>query len=300
MTDWRAPSPRTSKAGQAAAARAASRRAPGTTAHAGAQRVGRLRVTRSAVVLALSRQLSDAGFPRLQMALIGALTGAFGLLASFTMLHAGVHAMALRYPLALGLAYGFFLLLLWLWLRTRAEDWADFSDGGIDLVPSFRPDLPDPGFRSGGGGDFGGGGASGSFDDPAGATRLADPSPMTGDTSALSSIGEAAGSAGDADELAIPLIVIALIVGLALASFYVVVIAPSLMAELLLDGALSYSLYRRLRGVERRHWFGTALRRTALPFAVTAVFLALVGWAMTQHAPGARSIGEVMKSERRP
>jgi uncharacterized membrane protein YgcG len=258
----------------------------------------RLRWTRAALIVALRERLEDDGFPRLQMALIGALTGAAGLLGSTVLLHAGMTQMAWRYPLALALAYGFFLLLLWLWLRTRAEEWADAGELLADATPDAvgaLGDLGAPVLRSGGGGDFGGGGASGSFEAPGGPLRAFEHAPAADDASPLPALGEAAGAAGDADELAVPLVIVVLIVGLALASFYVVAIAPTLMAELLLDGMLSYSLYRRLRGVERGHWFLTAVRRTALPFALTGVFLAGVGWAMAQHAPHARSIGEVLQ-----
>ena len=96
-------------------------------------------------------------FPRLQMMLLVALTGGFGLLASFTLLHLGVSSMALRYPLALAFAYAFFLFLIWLWLRTNAQDYLDASDL-TDLLPEATPSLGQ--MRSGGGGDFGGGGAS--------------------------------------------------------------------------------------------------------------------------------------------
>ena len=65
-------------------------------------------------------------------------------------------------------------------------------------------------------------------------------------------------------------------------------------AELLLDGVLSASLYRRLRGLETRHWLETALRRTALPFFLTAIIVSASGWAMTLYAPEAQSIGEVI------
>ncbi|TCO96867.1 hypothetical protein EV684_1284 [Rubrivivax gelatinosus] len=46
------------------------------------------------------------------MALLVALTGGFGLLASFTLLRLGLDSMALRYPLALAFAYLFFLFLI--------------------------------------------------------------------------------------------------------------------------------------------------------------------------------------------
>jgi hypothetical protein len=110
------------------------------------------------------RKLEWDGFPRLQMLFLVLLTGVAGLAASYALLQSGVDSMPLRYPLSVGCAYVVFLLLLWLWLRTKAED---YVDGGMDIP------LPDGGAGhgaehghvfSGGGGHFGGGGASGKFD----------------------------------------------------------------------------------------------------------------------------------------
>lgn len=244
------------------------------------------------------------------MALIVALTGAAGLLASFVLLRVGIDAMALRYPLALAAAYLVFLAMLWLWLRTQASDYGDVPDpglGDLDLGPVGDAAAWPP-LRSGGGGDFGGGGAEAGFDAP---LRAAAELPRAGGeaipidggggaSGSWSSLGDAAGAVGDADEAAIPLLAVALALGLALASLYVVYVAPVLFAELLLDGALSYTLYRRLRGVgDGPHWLVTALRRTVLPFALTALFLAAVGAALTAWAPGARTLGEALHGERR-
>ena len=238
----------------------------------------RLHLTRSHAILHFKRRLEQDSFPRVQMSLIVGLTGAAGLLFSFIMLELGVTSMALRYPLALLMAYGVFLVLLWLWLRTRAEDYVDIPDfsgsgssGSGDCSPVFE----------GGGGHFGGGGASGSFDGPAGS----DASPLS----------DAIGAVGDTDELAIPLIAVAFTLGLALASLYVVYLAPMLFAELLVDGALTYALYRRIKAADSPHWVESAVRRTALPFALTAVFVSVTGAAMEAWAPGAQSIGEVMQ-----
>jgi hypothetical protein len=239
-------------------------------------------------VLHLQSQLEERSFPRMQMGFLVGLTGGFGLLASFILLNAGMHSMALRYPLALGLAYLFFLFLLWLWLRSTASDYADIPDV-TDCIPSGGGDIgarPPAPMSSGSGGQFNGGGAHGSFDPSAGISLN---EPMSANP-----LGEAASSVGDADEFTIPLVVILLALGLALASLYVVYLAPSLFAEILFDGALSYSLYRHLRGVGSSHWMGTALRRTLLPFGITAVFLCVVGFAMATYAPGARTVGEVM------
>ncbi|MBT9568351.1 MAG: hypothetical protein IV085_08640 [Thiobacillus sp.] len=216
------------------------------------------------------------------MGLIVGLTGAAGLLFSFIMLELGVTSMTLRYPLALLAAYGVFLVLLWLWLRTKAEDWLDIPDlsgsgsrGSGECSPSFE----------GGGGNFGGGGASGAFDGPASFA------PVDSDSSPLS---EAATAVDGADELAIPLLAVLFALGLALASLYVVYLAPMLFAELLVDGALSYALYRRMKAADSPHWLESAVRRTALPFMLTGVFVAATGAAMAAYAPGAHSIGQVM------
>lgn len=239
---------------------------------------------RSRNVHKVREELERDGYPRLQMSPIVALTGGAGFGFSYGLLQGGVHAMALRYPLALGLAYLVFLLLIWLWLRTSASDWVD---GNLDVPSgSWSPDNGD-GVSSGQGGDFGGGGASGSFDGPS----FGGSSDSTG--RALGSLDIDGG-----DELAIPLAVIALVVGMALASLYVVYVAPALLAEVMVDGAISYALYRRLRHHERRHWISAVARHTVWPFLITAVFLAGMGWGMAKYAPGALSIGQVIAHER--
>ncbi|WP_234413672.1 hypothetical protein [Ideonella sp. A 288] len=250
---------------------------------------------RAQAIAQVQRRLQAHSWPRLQMSLIVALTGGFGLLSSFVLLQLGLDRMALRYPLALALAYGVFLLLVWVWLRWRSSDGADLPDptGLVDFdlqglgsgTPGRLPSVDLPAMKSGGGGDFGGGGASASFDGGAG---LDLPVPVK-------DVGEAVGSVAEADEAAIPLLVIALVIGLAVASLYVVYIAPVFFAEVMVDGALSYAFYRHLRGDDPQHWLATAVKRSALPFLITALFLAAVGWAMSSYAPGARSIGEVVR-----
>jgi hypothetical protein len=241
-----------------------------------------IRISRNWVVMRLKRQLERESYPRIEMGFIVALTGAIGFLCSFLLLLAGVDSMALRYPLALTGAYLFFLWLLTIWMRTRGQGYDDLPDL-TDIGGSGDTTLPD---TIGRGGEFGGGGASGSFDDPASAADA--------DADSLSSIGDAGGSIGDMDELAIPIIAIALAIGLAIASLYVIYLAPMLFAELLFDGVLSYTLYRRLRKADSNHWIITAIGRTGWAFAATAVFLMIIGVAMAAYAPGARSIGEVV------
>jgi hypothetical protein len=239
-------------------------------------------MTRHAAVDDARRRLLREGWPRLQMLLLVMLTGGAGFLAAWGLLQAGVLRMAVRYPLAVVAAYGVFLVLLWLWLRTRAEDWdlPDF-DGGSGR----RGDASD---WQGGGGHGGGGGASASWDDAGSGGAL---------DAVTAPVGDALGAAAEAEEFALPLAVVlvalAVVAVLLMSSLFLVWSAPVLFAELLVDGVLAAGLYRRLRRASGPHWLETAVRRTWLPFVLTGVLAALVGWGLGAYAPGATTLGQV-------
>lgn len=259
--------------------------------------------TRGGEIRRLMGKLEGDGFPRLQMFFLVMLTGAAGLATSFGLLRSGVDTMLVRYPLSVGGAYLVFLFLLWLWLRTKADE---YLDGSLDIpLPSGSGGDSsasvghEPTF-SGGGGEHGGGGASGGFqlDESLPSPSLPDVSIPGGD-----SVGEAVGEViGGADEGAIPLAIVllvaALVATLLLAALYVVYLAPALFAELLVDGALSASLYRRMRGLQTRHWLESAVRRTLVPFAITAIALAAVGYGLQWYAPQAHTLGDVLRQTR--
>lgn len=227
------------------------------------------RVSRSIALIRIQRELEYSAYPRLEMGIFVALTGAAGWVASALLLHWGMQSMATRYPLALGLAYLVFLALLWLWLRTTASEYdvPDLSDAA-DVADTLDAVLPRKGLHGG----------------------TQQPTAVHDEATNFPSLG----SVGDADEFAIPLLAILLAAGLALASLYVVYMAPALFAELLLDGVLSYSLYRHLRRGDSSHWLSTAFRRTVMPFALTAVFVALVGAGLAAYAPGAHTLGQAL------
>jgi hypothetical protein len=198
------------------------------------------------------------------MLLIVIVTGAFGFLFSFFLLHAGVIAMTLRYPLAVGFAYLVFLALLRLWLKYQVTaDSSGTSHGGYDVLDATQC-LPD--VVTG----YDGGSASGP-----------------------GSTGDALG-AFDLDELVFVVIAVAAIFAGFLVCLYVVWTGPALLAEVLVDGLVMSRIYKRLKVTGPAYWLPGVLRRTWLPVVLVALFLAVAGFAMQTIAPSAKSIGPVI------
>ncbi|HLL15065.1 MAG TPA: hypothetical protein VK388_08375 [Pyrinomonadaceae bacterium] len=277
--------------------------------------VGAAQDGRKRVIERVRRSLVRDGNPRLLVSFLLALTGASGFLISAVLLRLGVTMMAVRYPLAVILAYCVFLLLLRLWLALRRTDSSDLdhlADAG-DVIPHLFDSAGSAGGEAaratfGGGGDFGGAGAGGGWSGgvtgsvPGGISGNV-PGGAPGNMSANVSGGSS--SATDwipdvPDALDVDLgdgcfwiiIPIAAIAGVLFVMFYVVYIAPVFLAEIMVDALLLAGLYKRLKGVERRHWLRSCVRRTLLPALVaTALFIA-AGYLMGRIAPEAHSIGE--------
>ncbi len=241
----------------------------------------------------------------MQMSLILLVTGLVGFLVSFVLLRAGLGRMWLRYPLAVIAAYVAFLLLLRLWLfyqrRVRREPSFDLDLNGFDGLPvdlsGAAGDAASAGF--GGAGDFAGAGAGGGWG-PEG----------LGDGAATESLSGGGGGGGsglldsldidigiDGDEGCLFVVALSLLIlGGLLASFYVIYLAPALLAEILVDGLLVSGLYRRVREPVNGDWLLGAVRRTLVPVLLTLACFVAAGFLLTQIAPEARTIREVWRS----
>jgi len=246
--------------------------------------------SREELVQKAKDRLLRHGLPRFQMSIVLALTGATGFLASFGLLKLGVGSMTLRYPVAVALAYGAFLLLLRLWLKMQRDGWGDAGDLGIQILENA--DLPiDSGAPVGGGGSFGGGGSTTAFEAP--------PTPVK-----VSGGGGGKGSGSgfdfsfDLDDAGfLVLLAIAIVAVAALgAAVWILWIAPALLAEVLVDGLVMTALYRRLRRPQPTWWLTGAVRRTCVPALIVAVLLAGAGALLHKAVPGARSIGAAWKA----
>jgi hypothetical protein len=213
-------------------------------------------------------------FPRLQMSGLLALTGAVGFLSSFVLLKLGVESMVLRYPVAVALAYGAFLLLLRVWLHAQPTEWLEAGDV-VDLsvealdVASFASEGH--GFVTSGA-SFEGGGGDGGFD--------------------FGFDGDLEGAAGLLVLLAV-LLVAAVTVG---AVIWVLWIAPALLTEVLVDGLIMTALYRRLRQPQPTYWLTAAVRRTCAPALIVALLLSGAGGILHTAVPDAHSLGAAWKA----
>ncbi len=243
----------------------------------------KLPITRRGEVLSARRQLQRNGWPRLQMAVIVLLTGAAGFLVAHALRVAGVDMMLLRYPLAVLLAYGVFLLLMWLWIRWR---W-DAVDGAPDVGGGGGSGRDGQGPAWGGqGGQSGGGGASASWAEDSARSVI--------DSDGASLLDAADGEAG------LPLLavlgIVAVVGSAVLASAWVVWSAPLLMAELLVDAAIVGGLYRRMQGMQAQGWWRLCVTHTVWPLVGLLVFFAALGWLAQTLAPEAVTLMQVARA----
>lgn len=215
--------------------------------------------------------------------------------ASALQMHLGNESLALRYLVSLGVGYLAYLLTVRVWadalIRPTHADVPDLS--GLD-VPSIhgdggKPGLPD--LHSGGGGDFGGGGASGDFSD--GATGVAD------------GLGDLAGGAievaASADEAAIVVVpvVAVFLMGCALflgaGSLVLLYFGWEVLLAVAVELAFSYATARTAVRVSREGWASAAVRLTWKPLAGAVVCAVMLGAAIDHFIPAAQSLPQALR-----
>lgn len=247
--------------------------------------------SRTFLIRRAEAMLRRADRPRFQMSIIVLVTGAVGFLISYLLLQLGLDAMVLRYPLAVLASYIAFLALLGLWLRyqhLRLDDVINSVD--FPTPDSIDTGSPNPEFAAGGG-QFGGGGATASFDDGT-AAGIVD----SGSTAPSWSTGGGWSVDLDGDELVLVLIALAIVAGAVTASVYIVVVAPGLLAEILVDGLVAGAFYRKLQHAESQHWLTSAVKKTWPLTLGLALLLGVSGFAFQKFAPHAVSLGDWLRS----
>ena len=234
---------------------------------------------------------------RVHMSLILMATCLSGVLFSKLLLLLSVRDVLIRYPLTACLSYLLFFLFvkLWLWYvstatRQKAADTADAVMESADL-PDIPLNLPGRAVAqaaetfAGGGGDFGGGGASGSF-----GTGLV--------KAAGKSVGDEVGDlVPDLDEGA-GLALLALGVLLAVvfgAGLYLIYSAPAILSEAAFEFLLAGSLVKRSKKMDDPDWMGSVLRATWVPFAAVLAISVAAGWVLHAYYPEVARISDFFR-----
>ncbi|HEX2062032.1 MAG TPA: hypothetical protein VHK90_14920 [Thermoanaerobaculia bacterium] len=223
-------------------------------------------------------------FLRIHMTVI--VTGTFlaGLAATHLLMLADVDTLALRYGLAVCAAYLVFLFLIKLWLiyiRLSRES-IDISVDGIEI---FVRGIGETVEKIGGGGRFGGAGASGEWGDVVAAP-----------VKAVKGGGGNKGCGidlGGGDEGCVVVLLVLLVFGIFVAGVYLIYTAPVLLADAAFEAALAGALARRARKVESQGWVATVWRATVWPFLGVLALSVALGWAAQKECPEARKLGDV-------
>lgn len=201
--------------------------------------------------------LEERFFLRIHMTLI--LLGTFlaGVVATRVLMLAGVNVLALRYAIAMCLAYLVFLVLVKLWLMYVG------SDGELSLDV---PDVVDLMLRDGttmtASSGIRGGGSGPSFDLDLG-------------------VGD------DLGGIVLMIVLIAVVVLLGGIAIYFVYTAPALLGEAAFEAVLAASIARRAKRAEGSGWIGAVWRATVWPFAGVLLLSMLLGWVAQKHCPEA-------------
>lgn len=235
------------------------------------------------------------------MCAVLALGGLAGFLTSAGLLQIGLRSMAWRYGLVGLVGYGVFLVGLRLWLTLHGRRRPKLEDGvdALDLVPTPGADPSAasgdaPEFQFGGGGGFSGGGSGGSLD-AAGIGEVASPAEVVSGVSGAADAADAVSALDEGAAVVIPVLLVGFIVVGLVGVVTVLVGAPGLLAELLLDGVIAGAAYRRLRQVPLQHWLHGAVRRTWKPMLALTLSLVAAGLLAQWLTPAADSIGDLLQ-----
>jgi hypothetical protein len=242
---------------------------------------------------AIERDLRQRHTLWLHGACIGTLVVAAMWLVSALQLRLGSGSLALRYLVTLGVGYLAYLLLLRLWAGALAGRQAP-GDPGLDLpsagqgrgdgtgcVEVGAPRVELPALRSGGGGDFGGGGASGDFDGGQALGQVAEDA------------FEVAAGADEGAVVVIPVVAVFLVGAAVLfgaGSLLLLYFGSEALLAVAIELAFGYAAGRTALRVSREGWIGAAVRLTWKPLLGALACAVLLGASIDHFIPDARSL----------
>lgn len=227
---------------------------------------------------------------RFHMFLIMLSTIFLGMVSNFIMMNTfGVTHPALRYPLTVLLAYGWFLLFIRFYIRnilleSSRSSFLDF----VDLTPNINSGTG-TGTSSvpwnGGGGTFSGGGASGDW----GCSEVvAEAAKETAKETVGSSVAGLVDEEGGA--------IVVLVIGGALAALvfgsgaYFIWHSPEILSECLLQVILVSGMRKRMNKFSETEWVTHMFKTTIWPFIMVLVVSCILGASLRGICPEANNL----------
>jgi len=206
--------------------------------------------------------LEQRFFLRIHMTLI--LLGTFlaGVVATRVLMSTGVNVLALRYAIAIVLAYAVFLALVKLWLMYVRSDGEVSVDVG-DAVDIALPDAHDVGSM------HVSGGSSSSFDFDLG-------------------VGD------DLGGLILMIVIVAIVFLLGGIAIYFIWTAPVLLGEAAFEAVLAASIARRAKRAEGAGWLSAVWRATVWPFIGVLALSIFLGWLAQRRCPDALKLRDAI------
>jgi len=238
-------------------------------------------------------------FTRFHMSLILLGTILSGVIFSKILLIVGLQHMIIRFIIVLTFAYLSFFLFMKLWLHYLTTPYRNNRQDGslldaVDVITSVPDFTSTSGAQvvKGHGGEFGGAGASGDWENVSGASDMPVFEPI-GESTA-----ETAGEAisGLADEGGILLIPLALLLlGIFGGGIYLIYEAPVIISEAAFELILATTLIKKARKIDNTNWMGSVFRSTWPAFLLTLVITIITGWGLMAYCPQATKITEVLR-----
>ena len=244
-------------------------------------------------------------FLRFHMFLILSATFSSGILVSKILFSFNINNMLIRYPVAVLFSYAGFFGFMKLWLLYLSSSDASnrpadniFDAGDVISSPgdSFSQ-IPDP---ICGGGQFGGGGASGSFDYAPDIVSNTTTGPLV--SFQADTVGDGiADTAGEAasgifEEGGIVLIILGALLAIVFgAGVYLIYEAPVILSEAAFEFLLAASLVKGMKRLDDPDWMQSVLRTTIIPFFVVLFIALLFAAAVKTSYPSAIKLSEAMK-----
>lgn len=220
--------------------------------------------------------VKDRFFVRFHMALILVAVTLVGMIANKLLFLAGLSEMWARYPAAVVLAYGSFFLFVWLW---------------IGYVHASTPrSLTEPLLVAGGaaaGAAAVGGPRRAPREGPSASEVLDAGDGLDLAEGTVDGLGDAAGSA---DEGAVVVLFIVLVLAIVFAGGWLVWQAPAILSEAAFSAALAGAVRRAAKDQDGPSWAWHVLRKSIAAFGVVALVAAGVGYGTRVVCPQASTL----------